>query len=101
MAEIPCFCGQELDHSVVFETNARYVQLPEPIANELNRCGKPCWKGICASPHSLDVVCRLRYGLRRTKMNGSVTLAEKSSEGGVADGTRTRNNKLHKLGLYH
>ena len=22
-------------------------------------------------------------------------------EGGVADGIRTRNNKLHKLGLYH
>ena len=22
-------------------------------------------------------------------------------EGGVVDGTRTRNNKLHKLGLYH
>ena len=24
-----------------------------------------------------------------------------SNEDGVADGIRTRNNKLHKLGLYH
>ena len=27
--------------------------------------------------------------------------AIKPEKGGVADGIRTRNNKLHKLGLYH
>jgi len=39
---------------------------------------------------------RLRYASAR---HFSSSLC--SDENGVADGIRTRNNKLHKLGLYH
>ena len=31
---------------------------------------------------------------------GILCFHQASSKGGVADGIRTRNNKLHKLGLY-
>ena len=38
-------------------------------------------------------------GLLPTSESG--VSADETGEGGVADGIRTRNNKLHKLGLYH
>ena len=43
----------------------------------------------------------------RTKINTGVFCVQgflpqaANDEDGVADGIRTRNNKLHKLGLYH
>ena len=42
---------------------------------------------------------RPQIGFNRGRMKPLNLLTE--NENGVADGIRTRNNKLHKLGLYH